>query len=111
MISTRTTILLLGGTAAGDGAAIDVALMLALLAAFGATVFRYTHTGDFLVATPVVNRGASAEDTIGYFGNTVAMRMRMRAQCLAQHLRRQHPSRTPASVASSRERERLRPRQ
>ena len=52
---------------------------MVLLAAFGATVFRYTHTGDFLVATPVVNRGASAEDTIGYFGNTVAMRMRMRA--------------------------------
>ena len=34
---------------------------MVLLAAFGATVFRYTHTGDFLVATPVVNRGASAE--------------------------------------------------
>ncbi|MFO1306483.1 MAG: monovalent cation/H+ antiporter complex subunit F [Burkholderiales bacterium] len=31
--------LLLGGTAAGDGAAIDVALVLALLAAFGAIAF------------------------------------------------------------------------
>ena len=31
--------LLLGGTAAGDAAAIDVALMLALLAAFGAIAF------------------------------------------------------------------------
>ena len=50
---------------------------MVLLAAFGATIFRYTHTGDFLVATPVVNRGGRAEDAIGYFGNTVAMRMRM----------------------------------
>ena len=31
--------LLLGGTASGDAAAIDVALMLALLAAFGAIAF------------------------------------------------------------------------
>ncbi|WP_099023838.1 non-ribosomal peptide synthetase [Mycolicibacterium palauense] len=52
---------------------------MVLLAAFGALVFRYTHTDDFLVATPVLNRGPEHEDTIGYFGNTVAMRLRPRA--------------------------------
>ena len=49
---------------------------MVLLAAFGVLVHRYTHTGDFLVAAPVLNRGAGTEDTIGYFGNTVVMRLR-----------------------------------
>ena len=47
---------------------------MVLLAAFGALINRYTHTDDFLVATPVLNRGT--DDTIGYYGNTVAMRLR-----------------------------------
>ena len=47
---------------------------MVLLAAFGALIFRYTHTDDFLVATPVLNR--DTDETIGYYGNTVAMRMR-----------------------------------
>ncbi|WP_218045908.1 non-ribosomal peptide synthetase [[Mycobacterium] fortunisiensis] len=47
---------------------------MVLLAAFGALVHRYTHTDDFLVATPVLNR--DSDDTIGYYGNTVAMRLR-----------------------------------
>ncbi|MGE2817271.1 amino acid adenylation domain-containing protein [Mycobacterium heidelbergense] len=49
---------------------------MVLLAAFGALVHRYTHSDDFLVAAPVLNRGAGTDDTIGYFGNTVAMRLR-----------------------------------
>ena len=49
---------------------------MVLLAAFGVLVHRYTHTDDFLVAAPVLNRGAGTEDTIGYFGNTVVMRLR-----------------------------------
>lgn len=49
---------------------------MVLLAAFGALVHRYTHSDDFLVAAPVLNRGAGTEDAIGYFGNTVAMRLR-----------------------------------
>ncbi|MBU8821640.1 non-ribosomal peptide synthetase [Mycolicibacterium goodii] len=49
---------------------------MVLLAAFGALIKRYTHTDDFLVATPVLNRDSG--DTIGYYGNTVAMRMRPR---------------------------------
>ncbi|WP_085148765.1 MULTISPECIES: non-ribosomal peptide synthetase [Mycolicibacterium] len=47
---------------------------MVLLAAFGALINRYTHTDDFLVATPVLNR--ETDETIGYYGNTVAMRMR-----------------------------------
>jgi mycobactin peptide synthetase MbtE len=39
---------------------------MVLLAAFGALVHRYTHTDDFLVATPVLNRGAGVDDCIGY---------------------------------------------
>ncbi|WP_018599297.1 non-ribosomal peptide synthetase [Mycobacterium sp. 155] len=48
---------------------------MVLLAAFGALIKRYTHTDDFLVATPVLNR--ESDETIGYYGNTVAMRMRV----------------------------------
>ncbi|ORV80978.1 non-ribosomal peptide synthetase [Mycobacterium interjectum] len=51
---------------------------MVLLAAFGALVHRYTHCDDFLVAAPVLNRGAGTDDVIGYFGNTVAMRLRPR---------------------------------
>jgi mycobactin peptide synthetase MbtE len=54
---------------------------MVLLAAFGALLHRYTHSDDFLVAAPVsnrVNRGAGTEDAIGYFGNTVVMRLRPR---------------------------------
>ena len=49
---------------------------MVLLAAFGVLVHRYTHADDFLVAAPVLNRGAGTEDVIGYFGNTVVMRLR-----------------------------------
>ncbi|MDT5277420.1 MAG: mycobactin peptide synthetase MbtE [Mycobacterium sp.] len=48
---------------------------MVLMAAFGALVHRYTHACDFLVATPVLNRGAGTEDAIGYYGNTLVMRM------------------------------------
>lgn len=51
-----------------------------LLAAFSALLHRYTHSDDFLVAAPVLNRGADAEGAIGYFGNTIALRMRPRPQ-------------------------------
>ncbi len=50
-----------------------------LLAVFGTLVHRYTHADDFLVASPVLNRGAGTEGSIGYFGNTVAMRLRPHA--------------------------------
>ncbi|WP_326546127.1 amino acid adenylation domain-containing protein [Mycolicibacterium sp. ND9-15] len=49
---------------------------MVLLAAFGALLQRYTGCDDFLVATPVLNRTADVEDAIGYYGNTVALRLR-----------------------------------
>ncbi|MGV0835201.1 amino acid adenylation domain-containing protein [Mycolicibacterium thermoresistibile] len=51
---------------------------MVLLAAYGALIGRYTHTDDFLVATPVLNRDAGTEEVLGYYGNTVAMRLRPR---------------------------------
>lgn len=51
---------------------------MVLLAAFGVLVHRYAHSDDFLVAAPVLNRGAGTDDVIGYFGNTVVMRLRPR---------------------------------
>ncbi|BBX10432.1 non-ribosomal peptide synthetase [Mycolicibacterium aichiense] len=47
---------------------------MVLLAAFSALMQRFTHADDFLVAAPVLNR--SSDDIIGYYGNTVALRMR-----------------------------------
>ena len=47
---------------------------MVLLAAFGALINRYTHADDFLVVSPVLNR--DSDEVIGYFGNTVAMRLR-----------------------------------
>ncbi|WP_165596691.1 non-ribosomal peptide synthetase, partial [Mycolicibacterium novocastrense] len=49
---------------------------MVLLAGFGVLLHRYTHADDFLVATPVLNRTADVEDVIGYYGNTVALRLR-----------------------------------
>ena len=49
---------------------------MVLLAAFGVLIHRYTHADDFLVAAPVLNRTADLDDVIGYYGNTVAMRLR-----------------------------------
>ncbi|WP_313959961.1 non-ribosomal peptide synthetase [Mycobacterium deserti] len=53
---------------------------IVLLAAFGALIHRYTHSDDFLVASPVLNRSVGSEDAIGYHGNTVALRLRPRAR-------------------------------
>lgn len=49
---------------------------MVLLAAFGVLIYRYTHSDDFLVAAPVLNRTADLDDVIGYYGNTVAFRLR-----------------------------------
>ncbi|WP_277831116.1 non-ribosomal peptide synthetase [Speluncibacter jeojiensis] len=51
---------------------------MVLLAAFDAVAHRYTGADDFLVATPVVNRRGEAEGALGYFGNTVVLRARVR---------------------------------
>lgn len=51
---------------------------MVLMAAFGALVHRYTQSSDFLFAAPVLNRGVGTEDVIGYYGNTVVVRLRPR---------------------------------
>ncbi|MGB3485738.1 MAG: amino acid adenylation domain-containing protein [Mycobacterium sp.] len=57
-----------------------------LLSAFGALMHRYTHADDFLVVTPVLNRDAATEHVIGYYGNTVAMRLRPAASMTFREL-------------------------
>ncbi|MCV7194767.1 non-ribosomal peptide synthetase [Mycolicibacterium brumae] len=49
---------------------------MVMLALFGALTHRYTHSDDFLVAAPVINRDADTADVIGYYGNSVVMRLR-----------------------------------
>lgn len=58
---------------------------MVLLAAFSALLHRYTHADDFLVAAPVLNR--TSDEVIGYYGNTVALRMRpSRWDTFAEHV-------------------------
>ncbi|WP_322857669.1 non-ribosomal peptide synthetase [Mycobacterium shigaense] len=49
---------------------------MVLMAAFAALVHRYTGSTDFLIAAPVLNRGVATDDAIGYYGNTVVIRLR-----------------------------------
>ena len=75
--SQRSTLRLGVGTVDGVGTLAretGSSPFMVLLAAFGALINRYTHTDDFLVATPVLNRGN--DEIIGYYGNTVAMRLK-----------------------------------
>ncbi|SEH73972.1 mycobactin peptide synthetase MbtE [Mycolicibacterium rutilum] len=53
---------------------------MVLLAAFGVLMRRYTHAEDLLVAAPVLNRSAEFDDVVGYYGNTVALRLQPRAR-------------------------------
>jgi mycobactin peptide synthetase MbtE len=50
---------------------------MVLLAAFGLLMRRYTGTPDFVVSVPVTERRATAEQAIGYFGNTLLLRIAM----------------------------------
>lgn len=51
---------------------------MVLLAAFAVLVRRYTGAPDFLISVPVTDRRAVAEGAIGYFGNTLLLRMVVR---------------------------------
>ncbi len=75
---------------------------MVLMAAFGALVHRYTHASDFLVATPVLNRGAGTEDAIGYFGNTLVIRMRPEPQLTFRELLAQTRDSAVGALAHSR---------
>jgi mycobactin peptide synthetase MbtE len=75
---------------------------MVLMAAFGALVHRYTHACDFLVATPVLNRGAGTEDAIGYYGNTLVMRMQPQPQLTFRELLVQTRDSAVGALAHSR---------
>jgi mycobactin peptide synthetase MbtE len=51
---------------------------MVLLAAYGVLVRRYTGATDFLVSVPVTDRAGAAEGAIGYFGNTLLLRIAAR---------------------------------
>lgn len=51
---------------------------MVLLAAFGVLIRRYTGAADFLISVPVTGRGGPAEGAIGYFGNTLLLRIVVR---------------------------------
>lgn len=53
---------------------------MVLLAAFGVLVRRYTGAPDFLISVPVTERPAAAGGAIGYFGNTLLLRITARSQ-------------------------------
>ena len=72
---------------------------MVLLAAFGVLIHRYTHTDDFLVAAPVLNRDRRPDDVIGYYGNTVAMRLRPQTQSDIPRTAGRRPA-TPRSARS-----------
>ncbi|GLD01456.1 putative peptide synthetase MbtE [Mycobacterium kiyosense] len=51
---------------------------MVLLAAYGVLIRRYTGSPDFLVSVPVTDRKALAQRVIGYFGNTLLLRLTAR---------------------------------
>ena len=54
-------------------------LYMTLLTAFGALLARYSGQGDIVIGSPVANRqDARLEDAIGFFVNTVVLRMQIR---------------------------------
>lgn len=53
---------------------------MVLLAAFGALVRRYTCASDFLIAVPVAERPSASEGAIGYFGNTLLLRVTVKPE-------------------------------
>jgi mycobactin peptide synthetase MbtE len=52
---------------------------MVLLAVYAVLVRRYTGAPDFLISVPVTDRRAAAEGAIGYFGNTLLLRMAARS--------------------------------
>ena len=53
---------------------------MVLLAAYGVLMRRYTGAPDFLISVPVTERAAAAQGAIGYFGNTLLLRVAARSQ-------------------------------
>lgn len=75
---------------------------MVLMAAFATLVHRYTQSTDFLVAAPVLNRGVGTEDVIGYYGNTVVIRLRPRSHQTFRELLAQTREEAVGAFAHSR---------
>jgi amino acid adenylation domain-containing protein len=53
-------------------------LFMTLLAAFGVLLSRYSHQSDLLIGSPIANRNQAAiEPLIGFFANTLALRINL----------------------------------
>ncbi|OBH11248.1 non-ribosomal peptide synthetase, partial [Mycobacterium sp. E1747] len=75
---------------------------MVLMAAFAALVHRYTQSTDFLIAAPVLNRGVGTESAIGYYGNTVVIRLRPGPQRTFRELLAETRDRAVGAFAHSR---------
>jgi mycobactin peptide synthetase MbtE len=75
---------------------------MVLMAAFAALIQRYTQATDFLVAVPVLNRGVGSEDTIGYHGNTVVIRLQPHSRLTFRELLAQTRDSAVGAFAHSR---------
>ncbi|BBX42809.1 non-ribosomal peptide synthetase [Mycobacterium simiae] len=75
---------------------------MVLMAAFAALVQRYTQSTDFLVAVPVLHRGLGTEDAIGYYGNTVVIRLQPQSRQTFRELLAQTRDRAVGAFAHSR---------
>lgn len=75
---------------------------MVLMSAFAALVQRYTQSSDFLVAVPVLNRGFGTEDAIGYYGNTVVIRLQPHSRLTFRELLAQTRDSAVGAFAHSR---------
>ncbi len=56
-------------------------LFMGLLAAVGTLLHRYTHQEDIIIGTPIAGRDhADLEDQIGFYANTLALRIRIKTE-------------------------------
>lgn len=53
----------------------EVTLFMALLSGYAALLHRYTGQRDLVIGTPVANRFAQVEQVIGFFSNTLPLRL------------------------------------
>jgi amino acid adenylation domain-containing protein len=61
------------------GQSTDATLFMLLLAAYAATLARFSGQDDVVIGTPVANRGRSeVEGLIGFFANTIPVRVRLK---------------------------------
>ncbi|MDB9527420.1 amino acid adenylation domain-containing protein [Oscillatoria sp. CS-180] len=68
----------------------DVTLFMTLLAAFGVLLQRYSGQDDLVIGTPIANRNRpEIEPLIGFFINTLALRIRLQETLSFQALLRQ----------------------